>query len=74
MKHLLDIVVNAEGDHLAYLSSDGGETAYRIAGPKAWGGSKHIVTLEIRSSDLARYIKAYAPDVLQILKERDHER
>ena len=72
--HILDIEVNAEGDKLACLSpaNEDGETqvGYRIAGPKAWGGSRNIARLKISSDDLARYIKQYAPEVLNALLEQ----
>lgn len=61
--HLLEIEVNAEGSKLAYLSPIGedGEVydGYRIAGPKAWGGSKNIARIKINDDDLKRYIKEY---------------
>jgi hypothetical protein len=65
--HVLEIEVNAEGGNLAYLSPVGSSSGYRIAGPKAWGGSKSIAKLNISSKDLASYIKMYAPDVLSLL-------
>ncbi len=39
MEHLLEIHRNAEGSKLAYMGVDGYDCSYRIAGPKAWGGS-----------------------------------
>jgi hypothetical protein len=69
--HVLEIEQNAEGSKLAYLSpaNDKGEpqSGYRIAGPKAWGGSKNLARLKISSDDLATYIKQYAPEVLSLL-------
>jgi len=71
--HMLEIEVNAEGNKLAYLSptNEKGETqsGYRLAGPKAWGGSKNIARLKVSTSDIVRYIKEYAPDVLTELTE-----
>jgi hypothetical protein len=71
--HILEIEGNAEGDNLAYLSpaDENGESSsgYRIAGPKAWGGSRNIARLKISSDDLIRYIKQYAPDVMEALTE-----
>ena len=65
--HLLDVCRNAEGSILAYLSplDDDGEekSGYRIAGPKAWGGSKSLAKLKISTHDLAVYVNKYAPDV-----------
>jgi hypothetical protein len=73
MKHLLEIHRNAENSTLAYLSpldenEELGSGCYRIAGPKAWGGSKLITKIKIDSSDIVRYIKGYAPDILEKLK------
>jgi len=66
-EHILDIEINAEGQKLAILSptdeSGDVQSGYRIAGPKAWGGSRNIARLKISTNDLARYIKEYAPDV-----------
>lgn len=71
-EHLLEIEVNGEGQTLAYLSpiEENGECnyGYRLAGPKAWGGSQNIATLKISTNDLILYIKEYAPDVLEGLK------
>jgi hypothetical protein len=69
MKHRIEISINAEGRKLAIMSpindegiaADGG---YRIAGPKAWGGSKVIASIDINEKDLYEYIKAYTPDLL----------
>ena len=66
--HILEIEQNAEGNKLAYLSKEGGSCGYRIAGPKAWGGSKSIAKLKITENDLVRYIKQYAPEVIEKLK------
>ena len=65
--HILDIEVNAEGSKLAYLSPEGDANGYRIAGPKAWGGSKSIASLKVSDEDLISYIKAYAPKVKEAL-------
>ena len=64
--HVLDIEINAKGSKLAILSPEG-ESGYRIAGPKAWGGSKNIARLKISTDDLVTYIKSYAPDVMEKL-------
>lgn len=73
--HRLEIERNAEGNKLALLSpvDDNGEitSGYRIAGPKAWGGSYNLARIDISSDDLAAYIKDYAPDVLAILQEAE---
>lgn len=70
-KHRLEIERNAEGRKLAYLSpiTDSGECAggYRIAGPKAWGGSDLIASIDIDEADLLAYIKGYAPDVVKAI-------
>ena len=76
--HILEVAQNAEGNKLAYLSPAGsnGEplSGYRIAGPKAWGGSKNLARLKIDSDDLAHYIKQYAPEVLKMLTESADEK
>lgn len=75
--YILEVEVNAEGSRLAYLSpaDEDGNTrcGYRIAGPKAWGGSKNIARLKISSTDLAYFIKKYAPDVLEELVKPSNE-
>ena len=67
--HILEIEQNAEGDKLAYLfpidENGNAESGYRIAGPKAWGGSKNIARLELSSNNLLAYIKQYAPEVVE---------
>lgn len=71
--HLLEVEINAEGDKLACLSpidSDGNvQCGYRIAGPKAWGGSRNIARLTITTDDLVAYIKQYAPDVVVAIQK-----
>lgn len=46
----LDIERNAEGQVLAILGDR--RTGYRIAGPKAWGGSRNIASLQVKPADL----------------------
>lgn len=69
--HLFEICRNAEGHLLAYLSpldEEGREkSGYRIAGPKAWGGSKSLAKIKISTSDLAVYVNQYAPDVRRMV-------
>lgn len=69
--HILEIEQNAEGGKLAYLSpadkNGDAQSGYRIAGPKAWGGSKNLARLKVSSDDLVTYIKQYAPEVLEKL-------
>ena len=69
--HYLQIERNAEGNKLAYMSpmDDEGKlsSGFRISGPKAWGGSKALADIEISTDDFVRYIKEYAPDVLEQL-------
>lgn len=71
--YILEVEINAEGAKLAYLSptDENGNTqcGYRIAGPKAWGGSRNIAKLKISSADLIHFITHYAPDVLEELKK-----
>lgn len=70
--HMLEVEINSEGDKLVYLHplDDKGETngGRRIAGPKAWGGSRNIARLNVSSEELVRYIKDHAPDVVEALK------
>ena len=69
--HYLQIELNAEGNKLAIMSpmDDEGKISggYRIAGPKAWGGSRTLADIKISTHDLVCYIKEYAPDVLKQL-------
>jgi hypothetical protein len=69
MTYLLEVDINAEGQKLACIGkgtkegyTDGG--CYRIAGQKAWGGSRNIARLEISESDLVEFIKSYAPEII----------
>ena len=74
MPYLLEVEINADGNKLAYLGkgnkadgyTDGG--CYRIAGPKAWGGSRNLARLEISDFDMAEFLKCYAPEVIEQLK------
>jgi hypothetical protein len=71
MMYLLEVEINAEGNKVAYLgkgTKDGytGGSCYRIAGPKAWGGSRNIARLVISDSDLAEFIKCYASDLIPL--------
>lgn len=70
-KHRLEIHRNSEGGSLAYLSpiTEEGKTTsgYRIAGPKAWGGSTFIASIDISEDDLVEYIKSYATEILAAL-------
>jgi hypothetical protein len=70
---ILEIERNAEGDDLAYLSVEGSGVGYRIAGPKAWGGSRQLVKLNIRRADLITFIKDFAPDLIEKLTKREIE-
>ena len=73
--HYLQIVQNAEGSKLAIMSPMDGEgkvaSGFRIAGPKAWGGSKTLADIKINTNDFVRYIKEYAPDVLELLNQKE---
>lgn len=73
MLHILEIEQNAEGNKLAYLSpaDENGDpkSGYRIAGPKAWGGSRNLAKLKVGSDDLTHYIKKYAPEIMEKLNE-----
>ena len=61
------IEVNAEGSKLAYLSKKDDGSAFRIAGPKAWGGSKNLATIEFDDEDLTRFIVDYVPELVPML-------
>ena len=71
-QHYLQIERNAEGGKLAIMSprDKNGEITegFRIAGPKAWGGSTTLADIELSTNDLVRYIKEYAPDVMEALQ------
>jgi len=73
MKHLLEIDKNAEGNILAVMApmNENGEVdvGYRIAGPKAWGGSVNLARLFVSDNDLVRYIKEYAPHLIDEFKD-----
>jgi hypothetical protein len=57
----IEICRNAEGGTLAYANLKGDSSGYRIAGPKGWGGTKILATIEISQHDLVEFIKSYAP-------------
>lgn len=69
---ILEIEQNAEGSKLAILSpvdKDGNpDSGYRIAGPKAWGGSHNIARLPLTTDDLVSFIKGYVPEMIDQLK------
>ena len=65
--YILEVEINAEGDPLAYLSVEGEASGYRIAGPKAWGGSSSVAKLKISEDDLVTFIKLDAPEVIERL-------
>lgn len=71
-KHYLQIDRNAEGQKLAIMSpmDDKGKmlSGFRIAGPKAWGGSNTLAGIELSTDNLVRYIEEYAPDVMEKIK------
>lgn len=69
MTYILEVEENAEGSKLAYLGMKDGAGAYRIAGPKAWGGSRNLARLEISENDLIEFIKCYAYDIIPKLVE-----
>lgn len=70
---ILEVEQNAEGSKLAYLSpadeNGNPKSGYRIAGPKAWGGSSNLARLKVGSDDLITFIKDYAPGVLKELTQ-----
>lgn len=66
--HIFEIRINAEGDKLCLANPSNDDSgAYRIAGPKAWGGSSLVEDIEIRESNLVTYIKDYAPHLAPII-------
>lgn len=69
MELLLEIEVNAEGDKLAYLFNMSNEEGQRIAGPKAWGGSRNIARFEFSADNLITFIKECAPAIIPLLTE-----
>lgn len=78
MPYLLEVEINAEGNKLAYLgkgTKDGYAEgcSYRIAGPKAWGGSQNIARLEISDHDMVEFIKCCAPEIVEQLKAPNAE-
>jgi len=56
-----EIARNAEGGILATAGIKGADTSYRIAGPKAWGGSSKIAKIDISQHDLVEFVLCYAP-------------
>lgn len=69
--HTLEIGKNRFGHNLAYLRPNNSEDidSFRISGPKDDGGFNLSTTYDISGEDLVRYIKSYAPDVLEALQE-----
>lgn len=59
-----EISRNAEGGILATAGLKGDDCSYRIAGPKAWGGSKRLASIEITQRDMVEFIRSYAPGAL----------
>ena len=57
---LLEVVSGAEGPHIS-LSSDNGQSGYRIAGPKAWGGGRTIHKFNISPDELRRWLDEEFP-------------
>lgn len=68
---ILDIEKNAEGAKLVYLMKEGAAGGRRIAGPKAWGGSKNIASFKIPESELVTFIKQECPEIIQMLVGED---
>lgn len=72
-EHYLEIHRNAEGNKLAYMSPmhenpELDKGGYRVAGPKAWGGSVKLADIKISTESFVKYIKCYAPDVMEALR------
>ena len=65
---VLEVEKNAEGNVLAYLGKEDDGCCYRIAGPKAWGGSRNIATLKIRAADMITFINEFMPELIPHLK------
>ena len=65
--HKFEIHRNAEGDKLAYISVVGDNCGWRIAGPKAWGGSKCLAGIEFTDKDLVDYICKYAKHLIPMI-------
>lgn len=63
----LEVCKNAEGGTLAYMSKKGSGSGYRIAGPKAWGGSRTIVKIDISQRDMLAFIRGCAPEIVEEL-------
>jgi len=59
-----EISRNREGDLLATAGVKGDSSSYRIAGPKAWGGSSRVASIEITQRDMVEFIRCYAPGAL----------
>lgn len=56
-----EISKNAEGGILATAGVKNAGDSYRIAGPKAWGGSSIIAKIDISQHDLVEFVRFYAP-------------
>lgn len=69
MKYEIEVHKNAEGDFIAYFQNNKSGSGYRIAGPKAWGGSTRITKLQFCEYDLISALKMQAPEVVKKLKE-----
>lgn len=59
-KITLEVVSGVEGPSIS-LSSDGGRTGYRIAGPKPWGGGSVTYTFKVDPSELREWLDENYP-------------
>lgn len=66
---IFEIEKNAEGAVLVYLMKEGAEGGRRIAGPKAWGGSRNIARIKIKEEELVQFIKDEAPDIVDAFRD-----
>ena len=68
---ILEIDKNAEGDVLACIGEEGGTGCYRIAGPKAWGGSTNLHSLRISPKNMVEFIHQCCPEIHAELKNKE---
>lgn len=57
---LFEVIQGPEGQCLG-VSTDGGESGYRLAGPKPWGGGKTIKSFKVSKAELLKQLGESLP-------------
>lgn len=72
MNHLIQTEINGEGSFLVVAaplnSKEEVSSGYRIAGNKAWGGSKKLVDFKVTDTPFINFIKNNCSSVVEDLK------